>query len=132
MGIIASILSHYHIVQFKVGRLFAIELAFSVLLLSEIFDLVFILTNSVADSVSKQIKIVSLILWKNFFKQLDHLLLSVCLDKDTLFALLPLLADAFGAVIIFLITVLFYKVQWRVQITKNEEERSNFNRQKNL
>ena len=62
MGIIVSILSHYHIVQFKVGRLFAIKLAFSVLLLSEIFDLVFILTDSVADSVGKQIKIVSLIL----------------------------------------------------------------------
>ena len=62
MGIIVSILSHYHIVQFKVGRFFAIELAFSVLLLSEIFDLVFILTDSVADSVGKQIKIVSLIL----------------------------------------------------------------------
>ena len=132
MGIIASILSHYHIVQFKVGRLFAIELAFSVLLLSEIFDLVFILTNSVADSVGKQIKIVSLILLRYFFKELGHLPLSISWDKDTLFALLPLLAEAFGAVIIFLIMVLFYKVQRHVQITKNEEERSNFNRQKNL
>ena len=132
MGIIVSILSHYQIVQFKVGRLFAIKLAFSVLLLSEIFDLVFILTDSVADSVGKQFEIVSLILLRNSFKELGHLPLSINWDKDTLFALLPLLADAFGAVIIFLITVLFYKVQRRIQITKNEEDRSNFNRQKNL
>ena len=132
MGIIVSILSHYHIVKFKVGRLFAIELAFSVLLLREIFDLVFILTDSVADSVGKQFEIISLILLRNSFKELGHLPLSISWDKGTLFALLPLLADAFGAVIIFLITVLFYKVQRRIQITKNEEERSNFNRQKNL
>ena len=132
MGIIVSILSHYHIVKFKVGRLFAIELAFSVLLLSEIFDLVFILTDSVADSVGKQFEIISLILLRNSFKELDHLLLSVCSDKDTLFELLQLLADAFGAVIIFLITALFYKVQRHIQITNNEEERGNFKRQKNL
>ena len=37
-----------------------------------------------------------------------------------------------GAVTIFLITVLFYKVQRHIQITNNEEERGNFNRQKNL
>ncbi len=132
IGIIVSILSHYKIVHFKVGRYFAIELAFSVLLLVEIFDLVFILTHSVADSVGKQFEIVSLILLRNSFKELGHLPLAISWDKDTLLALMPLLADAFGAVIIFLITVLFYRAQRHVQITKNEDERNDFNKQKKL
>ncbi len=132
IGITISLLSYYNFINFKVGRFFAIELAFTVLLLSEIFDLVFILTHSVADSVGKQFEIVSLILLRNSFKELGHLPLSINWDKDTLFALLPLLADAFGAVVIFLITVLFYRVQRHIQITKNEEEKGDFNRQKKL
>ena len=130
VGIIISLLSYYKLVSFVVGRFFAIELAFSVLLLIEIFDLVFILTHSVADSVGKQFEIVSLILLRNSFKELGHLPLAISWDKDTLLALMPLLADAFGAVIIFLITVLFYRIQRHVQITKNDVERNDFNIQK--
>lgn len=132
IGIAISILSHYQILPFKVGRFFAIELAFSVLLLSEIFDLVFLLTYSVADSVGKQFEIVSIILLRNSFKELGHLPLSISWDYNTMSALLPLIVDAFGAVIIFLITVLFYKEQRHVQITKNEEERGTFKKQKKL
>ena len=132
VGIVVSLLSHYRIVPFKVGKFFAIELAFSILLLSEIFDLVFILTHSVADSVGKQFEIVSLILLRNSFKELGHLPDSIKWDKTILLELLPLIADAFGAVIIFLITVFFYRVQRHVQITNNDIEKSKFLVQKKL
>lgn len=132
VGIVVSLLSHYRIVPFKVGKFFAIELAFSILLLSEIFDLVFILTHSVADSVGKQFEIVSLILLRNSFKELGHLPDSIKWDKTILLELLPLIADAFGAVIIFLITVFFYRVQRHVQITNNNIEKSKFLVQKKL
>lgn len=132
IGIVISVLSHYKIIPFKVGKFFAIELAFSILLLSEIFDLVFILTHSVADSVGKQFEIVSLILLRNSFKELGHLPDSIKWDKSILLELLPLIADAFGAVIIFLITVLFYRVQRHVQITNNNIEKSKFFIQKKL
>ena len=132
VGIAISAASHYNLVPFKVGKFFAIELAFSVLLLSEIFDLVFILTHSVADSVGKQFEIVSLILLRNSFKELGHLPDSIQWDLKTLIDLLPLIADAFGAVIIFLITVLFYRSQRHVQITNNDIEKSKFLIQKKL
>lgn len=132
IGIVISVASHYNLVPFKVGKFFAIELAFSVLLLSEIFDLVFILTHSVADSVGKQFEIVSLILLRNSFKELGHLPDSILWDLKTLIDLLPLIADAFGAVIIFLITVLFYRSQRHVQITSNDIEKSKFLIQKKL
>ena len=132
IGIAVSILSHYNIIAVKVGKFFAIEMAFSILLLSEIFELIFILTHSVADSVGKQFEIVSLILLRNSFKELGHLPLSINWDEDTLIGLLPLIADAFGAVIIFLLTVLFYRAQRHVQITKNNEERNTFFLQKKL
>jgi hypothetical protein len=132
IGIVISLLSHYQIINLKVGRFFAIELAFSILLLSEIFDLIFILTHSVADSIGKQFEIVSLILLRNAFKELGHLPLTINWNKETMLALFPLIADAFGAVIIFLITVLFYRVQKHVQITKNAKEKASFFMQKKL
>ena len=132
VGIVISMLSHYKIIPMRVGKFFAIELAFSILLLSEIFDLVFILTHSVADSVGKQFEIVSLILLRNSFKELGHLPDSIIWDNTTFLELLPLIADAFGAVIIFLITVLFYRAQRHVQITNNDIEKSNFFLQKKL
>ena len=67
-GIIITLLSHYQIITYQVGKFFAIELAFSVLLISEILGLVFILTHSVADSVGKQFEIISLILLRDAFK----------------------------------------------------------------
>lgn len=132
VGIVVSMLSHYKIIPMRVGKFFAIELAFSILLLSEIFDLVFILTHSVANSVGKQFEIVSLILLRNSFKELGHLPDSIKWDNSILLELTPLIADAFGAVVIFLITVLFYRAQRHVQITNNDIEKSNFFLQKKL
>ena len=131
-GILISFASHYNFISFKVGKFFAIELAFSVLLLSEIFDLVFILTHSVADSVGKQFEIVSLILLRNSFKELGHLPDTIKWDQKIFIDLFPLIADAFGAVVIFLITVLFYRSQRHVQITSNDLEKRKFLVQKKL
>jgi hypothetical protein len=132
IGIAVSLLSHFHFINIIVGRFFAIELAFGVLLFIEIFDLVFLLTHSVADSVGKQFEIVSLLLLRSSFKELGHLPLEITWDQSTLSALVPLITDALGAVFIFLITILFYKQQRHLKITKNEAERLVFIRQKKV
>ena len=126
IGIIVTLLSHYQIIAFQVGKFFAIELAFSILLISEILGLVFILTHSVADSVGKQFEIISLILLRDAFKEMGHLPLEVKWSTDTLLELLPLLTDAVGAVLIFLIIGLFYKAQRHVRITNSPEEQLRF------
>lgn len=122
VGIIITLLSRYHIITYQVGIFFSIELAFSVLLISEILGLVFVLTHSVADSIGKQFEIISLILLRDAFKEMGHLPLDVRWSTETLLELLPLLVDALGAVIIFLIIGLFYKAQRHLQITNNPEE----------
>lgn len=126
IGIIITLLSHYQVIEYKVGKFFAIELAFSILLISEILGLVFILTHSVADSVGKQFEIVSLILLRDAFKEMGHLPLDVKWNADILLELLPLLTDAIGAVIIFLIIGLFYKAQRHVRITNSPQEQIRF------
>ncbi len=126
VGICITLLSHYQLISFQVGKFFAIELAFSILLISEILGLVFILTHSVADSVGKQFEIVSLILLRDAFKEMGHLPLDIAWNTDTLLELLPLMTDATGAVIIFLIIGLFYKAQRHVRITNNPQEQSRF------
>jgi hypothetical protein len=132
VGIVASLLSYFHIIDVKLGKFFAIELAFSVLLFVEVFDLFFIITHSVADSVGKQFEIISLILLRDAFKELGHLSMDVTWDLNNLQTLLPIIVDALGAVIIFLITVLFYNKQRHIKITKSEEERSHFIFQKKV
>jgi len=125
-GIGATLLAHFRLIPFVAGRFFAIELAFGVLLLAEVIGLVFTLSHSVADSVGKQFEIVSLILLRNSFKEMGHLPLETAWNATTLLDLLPLLADALGAVVIFLITGLFYKAQKHVRITSSSEEQLNF------
>jgi hypothetical protein len=132
VGIVASLLSHFHFIDLKIGKFFAIELAFSVLLFIEVFDLFFIITHSVADSVGKQFEIISLILLRSAFKELGHLPLNITWDLSSLQNLMPIIADALGAVIIFLITVLFYNKQRHAQITKSETERLHFILQKKV
>lgn len=126
IGVGISALSYYHLISVTVGRFFAIELAFSVLLIAEILSLVFTLTHSVADSVGKQFEIVSLILLRDSFKEMGHLPLETVWSATTLLELLPVLTDALGAVIIFLIAGLFYRAQKHVQITSSPQEQLNF------
>jgi len=126
VGVIVTLLSHYNVVEYKVGKFFAIELAFSILLISEILGLVFILTHSVADSVGKQFEIISLILLRDAFKEMGHLPLEVQWSTEILLELLPLLTDALGAVFIFLIIGLFYKAQKHVRITNSPQEQLRF------
>jgi hypothetical protein len=131
-GVVASLLSYFQIIDIKLGKFFAIELAFSVLLFVEIFDLFFIITHSVADSVGKQFEIISLILLRSSFKELGHLPLDVSMSMASLQNLLPVIVDAAGAVIIFFITVLFYRNQRHIQITKSDNERALFIMQKKV
>ena len=126
IGIVVTLLSHYQIITYQVGKFFAIELAFSILLISEILGLAFILTHSVADSVGKQFEIISLILLRDAFKEMGHLPLDIEWSRETLLELLPLMTDAIGAAIIFLIIGLFYKAQRHIQLTNNPQEQLRF------
>lgn len=105
---------------------FAVEISFTILLGFEILGLIFLLPKSVADSIGKQFEIISLLLLRDAFKEFGHYMGELNWDSELLLELLPMVADGFGAVLIFGMTALFYRTQKHQKITQSNEEQSEF------
>lgn len=133
-GLLIALLSHFNFLPqgMKINIFFSIELAFNVLLIFEAMSLIFLFPDSVADSVGKQFEIISLILLRDAFKEFGHYLGDVNWSMDFLIELTPIISDAFGAILVFLITGLFYRAQKHFRITRNYEEQSGFIKIKKL
>jgi len=128
MGLILGLLQYLGIVNAGavLSPFFAIELAFNVLLIFEVLGLIFVIPRSVADSVGKQFEIISLVLLRDAFKEFGHAMETISWEWDFLLELMPVISDAFGAVLIFFLTGLFYKAQKHTRITKDKGEQQNF------
>lgn len=127
-GLLFGLLSHLGILSLKghISSFFAIELAFNVLLIFEVLGLIFLFPKSVADAVGKQFEIISLVLLRDAFKEFGHYLGEVNWEVGFPMELLPIVSDAFGAILLFLITGLFYRAQKHIRITQNHEEQKGF------
>lgn len=128
VGLVFGLLSYLNILDLgeSFTAFFAIELAFNVLLIFEVLGLIFLIPKSVADSVGKQFEIISLLLLRDAFKEFGHYLGELTWDVGFLYELLPIVSDAFGAILIFLITGLFYRAQRHIRITQSYEEQKGF------
>jgi len=128
VGLFLGLLAYLEIYQISTGysAFFAIELAFNVLLIFEVLGLIFLIPKSVADAVGKQFEIISLVLLRDAFKEFGHYLGEVNWQVEFLLELLPIISDAFGAILIFLITGLFYRAQKHFRITGSHEEQQGF------
>jgi hypothetical protein len=128
VGLLFGLLSYLNILDLgeSFTAFFAIELAFNVLLIFEVLGLIFLIPKSVADSVGKQFEIISLLLLRDAFKEFGHYLGDLTWDVGFLYELLPIVSDAFGAILIFLITGLFYRAQRHIRITQSYEEQRGF------
>ena len=115
-----------HLPTEDLSPFFAIELAFNVLLVFEILGLIFLIPKSVADSLGKQFEIVSLLLLRDAFKEFGHFLSEINWQSEFLLELLPIVSNAFGAIIVFFITGIFYRIQRHQRITKSTEEQIKF------
>jgi hypothetical protein len=108
-------LNHFH----------AVYLAFGLLLIIEVIGLVFALVKSVSDSVGKQFEIFSLILLRNSFKEFVHF------DEPIHWLQVSepvyhILSYATGALLIFLATGIYYRIQKHNPITKDPNEQTSF------
>ncbi|WP_194778516.1 hypothetical protein [Pararhodonellum marinum] len=128
VGLFVGLLSYLNFLDLgeNFSAFFAIELAFNVLLIFEVLGLIFLIPKSVADSVGKQFEIISLLLLRDAFKEFGHYLGDLNWDLGFLYELLPIISDAFGAILIFLITGLFYRAQRHIRITQSYEEQRGF------
>nr|WP_321466357.1 hypothetical protein [uncultured Desulfobulbus sp.] len=94
------------------NHFYAVHAAFTVILVLEIISLIFVLPCSFSRSLGKQFEILSLILIRNAFKELSYfpepLGYAGNIDK-----ILHILASGFGALLIFALLGVYYKVQRR-------------------
>ncbi len=94
------------------NHFFAVHAAFTVILVLEVISLIFVLPCSFSRSVGKQFEILSLILIRNAFKELSYfgepLGYEGNVDK-----ILHILASGFGALLIFALLGVYYKIQRR-------------------
>jgi len=110
----------------------AILWAFTLLLLAEVVSLIFALAQSVATAVGKQLEIMSLILVRQSFKELTKFSEPIEWSDTVRHQVLYILSDAFGALIIFAILVLYTKMQRHQPISQSSTERSTFVASKKL
>jgi len=110
---------------------FSIEIVFTLLLIIELFGLIFVLARSVANSVGKQFELLSLIFLRDGFKEFSHFgtNLEWSLIKDSF---TNMMIYGFGAVIVFAIIGLNKSLQKHIKLTTTEEEQVQFIRLKKM
>ena len=107
----------------------AFDVAFTLLLIVEIVELVFGLATSVAGSVGKQFEIFSLILLRDSFKELVYFQEPIQWtfgDENAREAVQLILTDAVGALLIFVTIGGYYKLQRHQPITESQEQQHRF------
>jgi hypothetical protein len=97
------------------NHFFAIQAAFTVVLIMEIISLIFTIPCSFSKSVGKQFEILSLILMRNAFKELSYLPEPITLNESNYDAVLRIVSDGFGALLVFALLGYYYKIQDQIK-----------------
>lgn len=113
------------------NHFYAVGLAFTLLLFLEAIGLVFALAHSVADSLGKQFQVLSLILLRKPFKEFIYFDEPITWTQVSS-PVLHILADASGALLIFVALGFYYHVQQHRPITKDTLEQFRFTAAKKL
>lgn len=92
------------------NHFFGVQAAFTVVLILEVISLVFTIPCSFSRSVGKQFEILSLILMRNAFKELSYFPEPITFTGNEQ-AILNILSDGFGALLIFALLGYYYRVQ---------------------
>jgi len=99
------------------NHFFAVQGAFTVVLILEVISLIFTIPCSFSRSVGKQFEILSLILLRNAFKELSYFPEPITFAGNQQ-AILHILSDGFGALLIFALLGYYYMVQTRTSDEK--------------
>ncbi|WP_448874047.1 hypothetical protein [Desulfobulbus propionicus] len=94
------------------NHFYAVHAAFTVILVLEVISLIFVLPCSFSRSLGKQFEILSLILIRNAFKELSYFAEPLGYEGNVE-KILHILASGFGALLIFSLLGVYYKVQRR-------------------
>ncbi|WP_028317712.1 hypothetical protein [Desulfobulbus elongatus] len=94
------------------NHFYAVHAAFTVILVLEVISLIFVLPCSFSRSLGKQFEILSLILIRNAFKELSYFSEPLGYEGNV-DKILHILANGFGALLIFALLGIYYKIQKR-------------------
>ena len=93
-----------------VNHFYAVQFAFSVILLQEIISLIFTLPCSFSRSVGKQFEILALILLRNAFKELAAFPEPIVFGGNEM-AVLHIISSGFGALLLFALLGYYYRIR---------------------
>ena len=110
---------------------FSIEVVFTLLLIAELFSLIFVLPKSVAKSVGKQFELLSLIFLRDGFKEFSHI--GVDFTWETIREpFINMTIYGFGAIAIFAILGFTYNKQKHIKLVTKIDDQTQFVRLKKL
>ncbi len=107
------------------NHFYAISFAFTILLFFEVISLVFSLVKSVSIAMGKQFEILSLILLRSSFKEFIYFPEPIGWHEIST-PLMHIMSDAGGALLIFIILGIYYRIQKHQAITSDELEQKRF------
>ncbi len=107
------------------GHFLAVELALYLLLAYEVVGLVLGIARSVSKAAGKQFEIFSLILLRHSFEEFAHLGEPVVWEVARL-PVLRMLSNAFGALAIFVLLGLYYRLQPHRPLTADPRDQAGF------
>ena len=111
--------------RIPVRHFYAVDVAFTLLLLLEVIALIFSLSHSFSDSLGKQFEILSLILLRETFHGFKEFGEPIQW-ANVRTGLLPMASDASGALVIFVLLGAFYRAQRHRPITAGTGEQRDF------
>jgi hypothetical protein len=100
----------------------SIEFSFNFLLFFEMIGLVFVIPQSISNSIGKQFQIMSLIFLRTSFEELSNLSYTIPFDAQ-LTIVSRMAVDALASIIIFALTSKYYGIQKHRQITEEPDKR---------
>ncbi|MFP3982943.1 MAG: hypothetical protein ACLFV2_04545 [Desulfurivibrionaceae bacterium] len=103
------------------NHFYAVDVAFTVVLVLEVISLIFVLPCSFSRSVGKQFEILTIILLRNAFKELVYFPEPISFTGNEM-AVLRILSDGFGALIIFALLGYYYRLQDRYSPEKESRK----------
>jgi len=130
IGVVISYLDRSNLISlgsfddYFANPFFAIDIAFTLLLILELLSLIFVLPKSVAKSVGKQFELLSLIFIRSGFKEFSHIEI---FEWNTMTSsVINMFAYAFGALAIFIILGFNNKLQLHTRLTHTEDDQKEF------
>lgn len=132
LALIATAGNHFGLIHLPIhSQFFAVELAFTLLLIIELAALIFVIPRSIGKSIGKQFEILSLILLRSAFKEFSHIEGELVWDNLNN-PVSKMIADAFAALLIFFLIGVYYDILKRNRLTENEADKAQFKAFKKL